>query len=134
MKTYSNIKSELEYCESKIIDDGTAKSAELEVSDSISIEKIKNEKAHLIVKRLIKFTPLTNAYVSVAYRTVLEAKEAIEKKQLVKDLKEELPFLGIVYSRISLVIAQITNESMFGAVITPPMYEGERVEIIDNCK
>lgn len=134
MKNYFNIKCELESCESKIIDEGTVKAVKLEVNDSISIEKIKKEKINLIVKRAIKFTPLANAYVNMAYSVSLETNEEIEKAQLIKDLKEGIMILGNVYSRISLITAQITNESMFGAVITPPMYDGTQIEITDNCK
>lgn len=134
MKKYFNIKSDLVSCESKFIDDGTVKSVKLEIKDSLSIDKIKKEKINLIVKREIKFSPLTNAYVNIAYSVVLETNEEIEKAQLIKDLKEGIMILGNVYSRISLITAQITNESMFGAVITPPMYDGTQIEITDNCK
>lgn len=134
MKNYLKCKSVLLMCESKFINDGTAKSAELEINDSISVEKIKKETANLIVSRTINFTPLVNAYVKVAYSVNLVSDGEIDKEQLKNDLKEEIMILSNVYSRISLLISQITNEGMFGAVITPPMYEGKQVEIIDNCK
>lgn len=134
MKNYLKCKSVLLMCESKFINDGTAKSAELEINDSISVEKIKKETANLIVSRTINFTPLVNAYVKVAYSVNLVSDGEIDKEQLKNDLKEEIMILSNVYSRISLLISQITNEGMFGAVITPPMYEGKQVELIDNCK
>ena len=84
----------------------------------------------LYAERKLVFDGLKNVYLRVVYEVNLSLSEKVDKKKLVSDIKKGLSALGEVYKDISLIIAQITDKSPFGAIISPPMYDEEEIEIV----
>ena len=111
-------------------DDNNEKEITLDTKEKIEIKSIGDTSLLLLAERKLIFNGLTNTYLKVSYEVNISLAEKVNKKKVVLDIKKGLSILGAVYSDISLIIAQITDKSPFGAIISPPMYDEDEIEII----
>lgn len=129
-KAYKNFKSMLMVVDYHFQDDNNEKEITLDTKEKIEIKSIGDTSLLLLVERKLIFNGLTNTYLKVSYEVNISLAEKVNKKKVVLDIKKGLSILGAVYSDISLIIAQITDKSPFGAIISPPMYDEDEIEII----
>ena len=101
----------------------------LETYESIEINSISESNIMLTVARKLVFTGLSNTYLQVVYDVNITLAEKITKSKFEKDVRKGLPILGDIFSDISLIVAQVTDKSPFGAIISPPMYDVDDIEI-----
>ena len=105
------------------------KDISITVNDSIKIVGILNNEATLDITRELCFGPNTNSFVRINYEVVVAQNEPVAKQELVDALVQRNTNLAMVYSKISLLISQITNMSPFGVIVTPPSYDPRRADI-----
>ena len=129
-KAYKNFKSMLMVVDYHFQDDNNEKEITLDTKEKIEIKSIGDTSLLLFAERKLIFNGLTNTYLKVSYEVNISLAEKVNKKKVVSDIKKGLSILGAVYSDISLIIAQITDKSPFGAIISPPMYDEDEIEII----
>lgn len=129
-KAYKNFKSMLMVVDYHFQDDNNEKEITLDTKEKIEIKSIGDTSLLLLAERKLIFNGLTNTYLKVSYEVNISLAEKVNKKKVVLDIKKGLSILGAVYSDISLIIAQITDKSPFGAIISPPMYDEDEIEII----
>lgn len=99
------------------------KTLTISVNDDIEIIGLFENQATLEVKRTLYFDSKNESFVIVSYEVMVEHNEAITKDDLLEALKNRSINLVAVYSKISLLISQITNMSPLGAIVTPPSYD-----------
>lgn len=102
----------------------------LNTTDTISIEKILEKSFIVYVSRRLWFEPMSNTYVQVAYEVQIATNEKESVAGITKAIKEGNSAFGAIFTKASLLISQITNESAFGPIITVPMYNPKTVEIV----
>ena len=129
-KAYKNFKSMLMVVDYHFQDDNNEKEITLDTKEKIEIKSIGDTSLLLLAERKLIFNGLTNTYLKVSYEVNISLAEKVNKKKVVLDIKKGLSILGAVYSDISLIIAQITDKSPFGAIISPPMYDEDEIDII----
>ena len=128
-KTYKNMKSMLMAVDYHFEHDNSERDITLETYESIEINSISDSNIMLRVARKLVFTGLSNTYLQVVYDVNISLAEKITKSKFEKDVRKGLPILGDVFSDISLIVAQVTDKSPFGAIISPPMYGVDDIEI-----
>ena len=102
----------------------------LNTTDTISIEKVLEKSFIVYVSRRLWFEPMSNTYVQVAYEVQISTNEKESVAGITKAIKEGNSAFGAIFTKASLLISQITNESAFGPIITVPMYNPKTVEIV----
>ncbi len=123
---FSLIESKYEHKNySAVIDD----SIEISIEEKIVIKKITDDKIDCEVSRTVKFHPLQDCSFSATFFTQIMTEKPVTKEQFIADLKKGLPIMGIVFSQISLAIAQLSNMTNFGAIVTPPVYYEDKIQI-----
>lgn len=93
------------------------------IQDDISIVEINENKATLSVSRKMQFDRDGDTYIKTNYEVGLECNELINKKELQNAIINKHINLAIVFSKISLIISNITSMTPFGAIVTPPSYD-----------
>ena len=128
-KTYKNMKSMLMAVDYHFENDNSERDITLETHESIQINSISDSNIMLTVARKLVFTGFSNTYLKVVYDVNISLAEKITKSKFEKDVRKGLSILGDVFSDISLIVAQVTDKSPFGAIISPPMYDVDDIEI-----
>lgn len=105
------------------------KALTISVKDNIEIVGIFEKQAILEVKRTLCFDSQCESYVTVCYEVILEHDGVITNDILSQALKNRTINLITAYSKMSLLISQITNMSPLGAIVTPPNFDNENIEI-----
>ena len=109
---------------------------ELQISlntiDTIRIEKILEKSFVILVSRKLCFEPMSNTYIHVTYEGQIGTNEKESVAGITQAIKEGNSAFGAIFTKASLLISQITNESAFGPIITVPMYNPKTVEIISK--
>lgn len=105
------------------------KTLTISVNDGIEIIGILENQAILEVKRTLYFDQKKESYVDVSYEVILEHNGIITNENLLESLKNRTINLVTAYSKISLLISQITNMSPLGAIVTPPNYDNEKISV-----
>ena len=95
------------------------------IRDNIEILAIFENQAKLEAKREMYFHPRKEPIIVVSYEVSIEHNEAITKDDLLDSLNKSINLVP-VYSKISLLISQITNMSPIGPLVTPPSYVDEK--------
>lgn len=93
------------------------------VNDAIKIHKINDKQVDLFVSRVLNFGENTNTYLNIVYEVSLEFSKEMSKEETINLLAKKTSGLTPVFSKISLLISQITNSSPFGVIVTPPIYD-----------
>ena len=99
----------------------------IETKDIIRLNEVSDKSINFSVKRNMVFTPFTNTYIKVEFNVTTDLTSPINKETFFEDIKTGLPQLTSIFSKISLVISELTNMSPFGALITSPMYNNKEV-------
>lgn len=126
---YKRIKTELLNVNFKFIEPQKAGLVEVSVNDKIKISEILDDEIELLLTRTI-ILDKTSMCLSVDFAVSILTSKKVIKEELVADLKKGIPILSIAYSKISMLIADITNASPMGAFITSPNCD-KNFELID---
>lgn len=101
----------------------------LSVYDSIKICEIFDNQAILQVNRELSYGEKTDSYIRISYEVSVANDEAVSKDNLSESLKNKSMNLSSVFSKISLLISEITNLGIFGPLVTAPNYDPEKINI-----
>ena len=101
----------------------------LSVYDSIKICEIFDNQAILQVNRELSYGEKTDSYIRISYEVSVANDEAVSKDNLSESLKNKSMNLSSVFSKISLLISEITNLGVFGPLVTAPNYDPEKINI-----
>ncbi|MBR2444611.1 MAG: hypothetical protein IKB27_04350 [Clostridia bacterium] len=96
-------------------------SISLKTTDNFEIKEIKNDSFTITITRTLVFEPLNNTYVEVKFDAMVRTKERETEENIFTEYKSDNSIFDVVYSRASLLIAQITSASVFGPIITAPI-------------
>ena len=106
------------------------KSISISVNDTIEILEIDEKDALLKVVRELSLGPDTDSYVKISYEISVENEEVITKDIIREALCNKTIGLVGVFSKISLLMSQVTNLSPFGIIVTPPTVNLEKTNIL----
>lgn len=119
----------LEEAKYKKIDAGDQKNVQLATNDTASIIHRDDKKIVIWFTRELRFMPSCLFDITVSFETIWTIKD----NSLINDetddmiisqvLKEKVAFVGTIYSRISLLIAQMTSAIGNPPLFTPPSYQ-----------
>ena len=103
---------------------------DIEIIDKIKIIEINNDIVDFNVIRDLKFKSLVNSYIHVVFESSIKSTEIITKEEFIEAVKKDVSMIsGAVFTKISLLIANVTNMSPLGTIITPPVYNMKEIEI-----
>ena len=102
---------------------------EIFLEDKIVIKKITDDEIGLEVGRTVKFSPFKDSYFTAVFLTQIITEKPVAKEQFIADIKKGLPMMSSVFSQISLTLAQLSNMTIFGTIVTPPVYYGDKINI-----
>ncbi len=124
MKKYKNVKSILVNSLYNFNREAVKKGAiEVAYSDKIIIKTIFNDKIMCDIERSVNLGISDDSIIKVVFEVIIAIDEPIQKQEFVEDIKKGISALSNVYSKVSLLISEISNMSPFGAIITPPIYD-----------
>lgn len=106
------------------------KSISISVNDSIEVLEVDEKSALLKVVRELSLGPDTDSYVKINYEVSVENEEVLTKAIVLEALHNKTIGLVGVFSKISLLMSQVTNLSPFGIIVTPPTFNPEKTNII----
>lgn len=106
------------------------KTMKISVNDSVEIVIILKRKALIKVMRVLTLEPTNDSYVKLSCDVVLEKEEEFSKEDITSSLRNGSINLVGAFSKMSLLMSQITNMSPIGTIITPPTYNPERINIL----
>ena len=95
--------------------------------DKVSNINVIDKKVNCIVSRKITIESELEIYVDFKVNIALE--ERINKEEVKAMLNEDVEVLASVYSKISLIIANLTNASVFGPLVTIPVIKNKQTNI-----
>lgn len=101
----------------------------ISLHDSIGVMEIQEKEIALRVKRELDFGDGTDSYVSVEYEVRLESKTNETKESILEALNAGVSELSVVFSRISLLVSQLTQASPLGVLVTAPNYNPKKAKI-----
>lgn len=105
------------------------KSISIFIGECIKIVEIDDKKALLNVTRELRLGKETESFLKICYDVLVENDQIITKNDLLTMIKNKGIDLIPVFSKISLLISQVTNLSPLGVIVTPPNYNSERVMV-----
>ena len=105
------------------------KTISISIDDFIQIVEIDEKKALVCISRELSLDRTKEIYIKISYDVSIESDEDIEKDMLIKELQSKTISMTSVFSKISLLISQITSMSPFGIIVSPPNYNAEEVTI-----
>lgn len=105
------------------------KDISISLKDSIKITGIISNEAILAITRELCFGPQADSFVKINYEVVVDQNKPVAKQELLDALVQKNTNLAMVYSKISLLISQITSMSPFGVIVTPPNYDPKKADI-----
>ena len=101
----------------------SGKSISISLDDSINILDIKDKHLLLGVTRELSVKPNVDSYVKINYEVSVSFENEINRDIVMEALRNNSINLISVFSKISLLMTQITNLSPFGIIVTPPTYD-----------
>lgn len=99
------------------------------LNDSVRVIEIQEKEITLCVKRELNFGDGTDSCVSVEYEVRLESKIVETKESVLEALNAGVSELSVVFSRISLLVSQLTQASPIGVLVTAPNYNPKKAHI-----
>ncbi|MBQ8522764.1 MAG: hypothetical protein IJ458_03790 [Clostridia bacterium] len=126
---YRGIKVSLSKVEFEYIDTKYMGIIDIDAIDSVDVIEIGDNDIALKISRDLKFKPINVATIKVECMVSLRINSLISKEQFIKDIKKGMGILNAAFSKISLTISEITNNSSLGALITPPTYDINNIKI-----
>lgn len=119
--TYFNLKTNLLSSNIHIKNQGNVH-YNVSVEDMVEIVEIVEKEIVMKITRNLKFNPSDEMELSVTYIATLQTKYNITREEFENDLKQGMPILNNVFSRIALTIGDITSQSILGPILTIPGY------------
>lgn len=98
-------------------------------ADEIVIGKIQEHHFGLIITRRLSLSQVDQVLAEATFDVRINTENTETASSITDKVKDGMPILGNVFSRISLVISQITSQSPYGPIITVPAYDKNKVAI-----
>ncbi len=98
-------------------------------ADEITISKVCDHHFELIITRRLTLLPAEQTLAEASFNVRINTESAETESSITEKIKGGLSALGTVFSRISLVISQITSQGPYGPIITAPLYDKNKVII-----
>ncbi len=129
-KLYTRLKCTLKSCQYNLeLIEGT-KTIEIDLRDTIEILTISENEIKLLIKREMLCGQQSSIFLTTTFDVVLTISNSVTKEEFIKNITDGLPILSNAFSRISLLISQITQLSPLGIIISPPSYDAKNLNII----
>lgn len=129
MSKYVGIKAVLMNSEFKFVEPSNKNVINVDSKDYIIIQEINEDNILMNITRKFDFNPNNESVLYATYRTALKTKEKMTKDEFIKDVKNGLSELLEVFAKLSLTIANMTANSLMGALISPPQYDMKGIVI-----
>ena len=103
---------------------------ELEIKDEIEINEMTDEYIKTLAIRKLIFKNIENTFLNVTFDMNIKTSKPITKDSFIEKIKNGEGIISAnVYSKISLLISNITNMCPLGTIITPPTYDVKEIII-----
>lgn len=99
------------------------------VDDTIKIIEIQEKEIVLCIARELNFGEGTGSFIKVEYEVNLESKGSETKETVLAALTAGVSELSVAFSKISLLVSQLTQASPFGVLVTAPNYNPKKAQI-----
>ena len=119
--TYFNLKTNLLSSNVHIKNQGNVH-YNVTINDFVEIVEIIDKEIVMKISRNLNFNPSEDMTLNVTYIATLQTKYNITREEFENDLKQGMPILNNVFSRIALTIGDITSQSILGPILTIPGY------------
>ena len=119
--TYFNLKTNLLSTNVHIKNQGNVH-YNVTINDVVEIVEIIDKEIVMKISRNLNFNPSEDMTLNVTYIATLQTKYNITREEFENDLKQSMPILNNVFSRIALTIGDITSQSILGPILTIPGY------------
>ncbi len=124
--TYFNLKTNLLDSKIHIKNQGNVH-YNVSLEDSIEITEIFEKEIVMKITRNLKFNPCDEMELSVTYIATMQTKYNVTKEEFEADIKQGMPILNNVFSRIALTIGELTNQTILGPILTIPAYNMKEI-------
>lgn len=124
--TYFNLKTNLLSSNIHIKNQGNVH-YNVSVEDVVEVVEIVEKEIVMKITRNLNFNPSEDMLLNVTYIATLQTKYNITREEFEADLKQGLPILNNVFSRIALTIGDITSQSILGPILTIPGYNMKEI-------
>lgn len=126
--TYFNLKTNLLSSNINIKNEGNVH-YNVSISDTINVVEVFDKEIVLKITRSLNFNPSDEMLLNVTYIATLQTKYNVTKEEFEEDIKSGLPLLNNVFSRIALTIANLTNQTILGPILTIPGYNIKEINV-----
>lgn len=99
------------------------------VDDTIRVIEIQEKEIVLCIARELNFGEGTDSFIKVEYEVNLESKDSETKETILAALTAGVSELSVAFSKISLLVSQLTQASPFGVLVTAPNYNPKKAQI-----
>ena len=99
------------------------------VDDTIKVVEIQEKEIVLCIARELNFGEGTDSFIKVEYEVNLESKSSETKETVLTALTAGVSELSVAFSKISLLVSQLTQASPFGVLVTAPNYNPKKAQI-----
>ena len=99
------------------------------VDDTIRVVELQEKEIVLCIARELNFGEGTDSFIKVEYEVNLESKDSETKETILTALTAGISELSVAFSKISLLISQLTQASPFGVLVTAPNYNPKKAQI-----
>ena len=99
------------------------------VDDTIRVVELQEKEIVLCIARELNFGEGTDSFIKVEYEVNLESKDSETKETILTALTACISELSVAFSKISLLISQLTQASPFGVLVTAPNYNPKKAQI-----
>lgn len=99
------------------------------VNDTIRVVEIQEKEIVLCIARELNFGEGTDSFIKVEYEVNLESKSSETKDTILSALATGVSELSVAFSKISLLVSQLTQASPFGVLVTAPNYNPKKAQI-----
>lgn len=104
------------------------------MQDYLTIKENKGDEIFCLLTRSIIFYPIDKNIkgqneITASHDVVLTINENITNSEFISDVKNNLDILNRVFEILSLTIANISTSSVWGPIITSPMYDPKDIKI-----
>ena len=128
---FKGIKTSLSNIDFAFIEPRKEETINVKISDKISIIEIKDDSIDFYASRKLDFENLNNSHLEVKFKTTILLNDTINKNEFEDILKSNNNNLlsGMVFSKISLIISNLSSQSTLGIIVTPPFYNTKELQI-----
>lgn len=126
--TYFNLKTNLLESNIHIKNQGNVH-YNVNIHDNINVIEVIDKEIALKITRSLLFNPGEEMLLNVTYIATMQTKYNITKEEFEEDIKSGLPILNNVFSRIALTIAELSNQTILGPILTIPAYNKTEINV-----